>query len=108
LLSPLIETNQFVDANLPERPQHSFWLDPVFPNPASTSATIKYSLTLDGTTEIAVFDVLSRKVLSVDQRLQTAGRHELTIDTSGLRPGVYTVQLLSNRQTTTRLLTVVR
>ena len=98
---------KFVDGNPPERPQQSFWLDPVYPNPSSGSATVKYSLSLDGNTEIAVFDVLSREVVTLHTGLQTAGPHEASFDTSNFPPGVYTIRLQSNRNSTSRLLTVV-
>ena len=97
-----------MDGNPPERPQQSFWLDPVYPNPSSGSATVKYSLSLDGNTEIAVFDVLSREVVTLHTGLQTAGPHEASFDTSNFPPGVYTIRLQSNRNSTSRLLTVVR
>ena len=101
-------SHRFIDNNLPERPQQSFWLDPIFPNPSSDQANLRYSLSLDGVVEVAIYDVLSRRVTTMDQGLQSAGRHEVTIDTSGLIPGVYSVRLRSNDQATTRLLTVVR
>ncbi len=110
ILQPLPEDYwfKFIDRNLPERPQQSFWMDPVFPNPSNGPVAVKYSLSLDGNVEIAVFDVLSRKVASVMSGVQVAGPHETQFNTSDLPPGVYTIRLKSNRQTSTQLLTVVR
>lgn len=102
------EKGRFVDANSPERPQESFWLDPVFPNPSNGPTTVKYSLSLDGDTEIAVYDVLARKVEALHAGPQPAGPHEASIDTSRLRPGVYIIRLQSNGYSTTRQLTIVR
>ncbi|NQV71713.1 T9SS type A sorting domain-containing protein [bacterium] len=108
ILQPRQEPIKFVDGNLPERPQQSFWLDPPFPNPGNGPITIKFSLSLDGPTEIEVYDVLSRKVASILGGFQQAGRHEASFDTSDLRPGVYTIRLQSNRNSTSRQLTVIR
>ncbi|NQV71711.1 T9SS type A sorting domain-containing protein [bacterium] len=110
ILSGASFTNRpkFVDNTPPERPQQSFWMDAPYPNPSTGRATIKYSLSMDGDADIAVYDVLSRKVASIHNGNQTAGRHEASIDTSNLKPGVYSIRLNSNRRSSSRLLTVVR
>jgi hypothetical protein len=90
------------------QPQDSFWLNAPFPNPSNGRVTVKFSLSLNGPTEMAVFDVLSRKVATLYTGIQTAGPHEASFDTSRLRPGVYTIRLQSNRNSTSRLLTVIR
>ncbi|NQV71712.1 T9SS type A sorting domain-containing protein [bacterium] len=108
LLQPRQEPQKFVDNSLPERPQQSFWLNAPYPNPSNGSTTIRYSLTLDGPTEVAVYDVLSRKVTTLHSGTQTAGPHEVTFDVSSLPPGIYTIRLQSNRNDTSRQLTVVR
>lgn len=66
----------------------------VFPNPASSAATITVRLERATTVSVDVFDVLGRRVAveHVPARLPS-GRHALPLDLSGFAPGVYAVRV---------------
>jgi hypothetical protein len=57
---------------------------------------------------LAVYDVLGRRVRSLAEGPQRAGRHEVAFDASGLASGVYFVRLVTPAGQATRRLTVVR
>ncbi len=90
-------------------PEAAFALDAPFPNPATASATLRYTLGASAAVAVAVYDALGRVVLRVDAGAALAGRHETRIDTSRLPAGLYLVRLTTDGQpAATQTLTVVR
>ena len=83
-------------------------LRPPFPNPVRQQATIRYTLPRAQDVTIALYDVLGRRVRTLTQDQQTAGRHEQTVDLSGLSSGAYFVRMRTGDATHTRRLTVVQ
>jgi hypothetical protein len=64
-----------------------------YPNPFNSSTTIKYSLTRNTRTEIAVFDLLGHKLATLVNEYRNAGTHRVAWDASGLPAGVYMYRL---------------
>jgi hypothetical protein len=56
---------------------------------------------------LRLYDVLGRRVRTVRAEAEP-GRHEHTLDVTGLSSGVYVLRLQAGGQTKTRKLTVVR
>ncbi len=79
-----------------------------FPNPAAERATIPYALPRASTVQLAVYDLLGRRVRLLADRSQDAGRHTATVDTRGLASGVYLIRLVADGQVRTQRLAVVR
>jgi len=77
------------------------------PNPTRTRATVQYAVPEPRKVSIRLYDPLGRQVRTV-VRGEQEGRHEKTIDLSGLASGVYFLQLRSNGEVRTRRLTVVQ
>jgi hypothetical protein len=65
-----------------------------YPNPASTEATIEYTLQEPSTsTVLRLFDAQGGEVKSVNLGPQPDGRHQTTIDVKDLPPGTYLYHL---------------
>lgn len=67
----------------------TFRLEAVYPNPTSGPITVRYSTNASATIHGEVFDVMGRRVLTVEGMSQSAGRHTQSVDTSQLAPGTY-------------------
>ncbi len=63
-----------------------------FPNPASASTTLAYSLPESGDITLRLLDVTGREGLRSIAR-EDAGEHQIPIQTPGLEPGIYLCQL---------------
>jgi predicted outer membrane repeat protein len=86
------------------------------PNPASRQVTVRYGIPETAASEtrgparLRLYDLLGREVRSVrlDGGGMAAGRHDTTLDVSGLPSGMYLLRLQAGGQAVTRKLTVVR
>ena len=76
------------------------------PNPAAGTTTIGFVTTFPATVDIALFDVLGRKVLTAADATYPAGDHTVTIDVSGLSAGVYYYRLKAGSQVASRKMIV--
>jgi hypothetical protein len=78
----------------------AFRLEKVWPNPAAKLVNVRLHIVQAGEYEIALFDVLGRRVLQQRYRRAPSGAQDLALPLSGLRAGVYfvRVKLASNVQ----------
>lgn len=65
----------------------------VYPNPFRASATVLYSLRDAGEVELAVYDVMGRKVATLVDGMQPAGPNSADLRAAGLASGVYFARL---------------
>ena len=79
-----------------------------FPNPFSVSTTIRYEVPIDGVIRLTVYDMLGRRVRTLINEEQEAGRKEVVFNASGLSSGVYLLQLEANGNARTRKVLIVR
>ena len=79
-----------------------------FPNPSAQRATVRYEVPQAATVEIAVYDVLGRRVETVVNGQVPAGREQRTLQTGTLAPGTYFVRLRIGDTVQTQRLSVVR
>ena len=79
----------------------------VYPNPASASATVAFTLEADAAVEVAVYDVLGRRVAEARAE-HSAGPGRESVDVSALAPGAYLVRVEAGGAVATRRLTVAR
>ena len=90
----------------------SFELFGAYPNPAATSATVRFSLAADAAVGLEVFDVLGRQVLASASTPMVAGEQRLDVDARALPAGAYLYRLTAETATgavvRTGRLTVVR
>lgn len=86
----------------------AFGLDAPSPNPAVGRSQVDFGLDQAGDADLAVYDVLGRRVVHVRMESLGAGRHTAEFDASPLPAGTYVVRLTAGSQAATRLLSVVR
>jgi len=65
----------------------------VYPNPASTKATIAINLNIQNNVNVNVFDMVGKQVYSEDLGYLANGQHTVTFDGSQLPKGVYFVKV---------------
>jgi photosystem II stability/assembly factor-like uncharacterized protein len=73
----------------------TFSLSAPFPNPASTSTTIPFSISGHGNVRLDVTDALGRIVAIITDGVYEAGYHTVVFETRNLSPGVYYIRLRS-------------
>ena len=76
-----------------------------YPNPFAETTTFRFGLSAPGTVDLAVYDLLGRRVARLATTLFDAGTHTLPFDARSLAAGVYVVRLTVGGQTATRRLT---
>jgi len=78
------------------------------PNPVRGQATLRYEVPEQASVRIDLFDVLGRRVTTLVDRKEVAGRQTTTFDASRLSSGTYFVRLQSEGTVRTEQITVVR
>jgi hypothetical protein len=76
--------------------------------PRPGGADVSYSLPEPGNVEIAVYDVAGRRVATLEDAAQTAGKHTLTWDASGVGQGMYFYRLRVGPAFVTRRVLLLR
>jgi len=79
-----------------------------FPNPTEGQVTLRYALPRKTAVSIRIYDVLGRRVATLQHGTEDAGRKEVQVSTSGLSPGTYFVRMQAGEKMKTKQLTVVR
>lgn len=83
-------------------------LHPSFPNPARRQVMIRYELPRAERVHLDVYDVAGRRVATLVNERQAAGRKEITFEAGHLPSGVYFLRLAAENTTQLRRMTVVR
>ena len=88
----------------------AFSLEDPYPNPASGSLRIPFTLREEGEIGLEVFDAVGRRVLEQSSRVtyRTELLNDVRLDVSSLPPGVYVVRLTAGEDRATRRIVVVR
>ncbi len=79
-----------------------------YPNPVRRQGTLEYALPEAQEVTLEVYDVLGRRVATLERGRKKAGRHTARLETSRLSSGVYFGRLEAGGQTRTQKITVVR
>jgi hypothetical protein len=79
-----------------------------YPNPFNPSTTISFSIPVDGTVFLAVYDALGREVAMLVDETRTAGQYSVHFDATDLPSGSYICRLTAGGQTLTRWMTLAR
>jgi len=75
--------------NIPEQ----YYLYQNFPNPFNPVTTIKYDVPKQGNIELIIYDILGRKVKTLVNQTQQAGRYEVVWNASNVASGIYIYQI---------------
>ena len=86
----------------------AFTLERAFPNPFSTSTTIRYALHQAAPVTLTVYDALGRRVRLLEQGMRAAGSHEVRLVAEGLAAGMYLYELRTPEARETRPMMVLR
>lgn len=81
------------------------------PNPFNPTTVISYQLSVAGSVELKIFDLLGREVAMLVNEEKSAGAYSITWDASasgGLPSGVYFYRLQSGTFTETKKLLLLR
>lgn len=77
----------------------------VYPNPTNTNSTVEYVLKSNSTVQLEVYDVLGKKLETLVNGNQPAGKHNVNL--AKLNAGIYFVKLnINNNSNTTRLVVI--
>jgi hypothetical protein len=79
-----------------------------FPNPSAQQATVRFEVPRSTDVEIAVYDVLGRRVETIVNGQVPAGREQRSVQTGQLAPGTYFIRMRMGETVQTERLTVVR
>ena len=79
-----------------------------YPNPVRSTATVRYELPAAANASVAVYDLLGRRVTTLQHGNQEMGRKEIQFNTQQLAPGTYFLRLEADGDVRTQRLTVVR
>lgn len=66
-----------------------FAVGPNYPNPFNSSTVINYQLPKEGLVTVKIYDIIGRKIETLLQKKETAGRHIVNFDASDYSSGVY-------------------
>jgi len=92
------------DAVGPERDPlpKSFGLEQNFPNPFNSQTTISYALPREALVRLSIMNLLGVEVALLTDKVQSAGRHTVTWDASGVPGGVYYCRMQAGEFTETK------
>jgi len=85
-----------------------FGLHQNYPNPFNTVTTISYHLPVSSHVRLDVYDLHGKKVITLVDRKQSAGKYDLRFDGSGLAGGIYYYQLTDERKTSVKRMLLVK
>lgn len=88
-------------------PPVSVVLHPNFPNPFSRQTTFTYELDRQAEVVLEVFDLLGRRVDTIENGIRAAGRHEIRFEAKDLPSGIYFIRLQVGGMFRTRSISVI-
>jgi hypothetical protein len=87
------ELNSMLGINEYHRGSPGLELDPVYPDPVSSSATITYRLEEASTVSLALYDLCGKQVKILVDGPQKSGSHTVNWNAREINPGVYFYRL---------------
>jgi hypothetical protein len=85
-----------------------FALGQNYPNPFNPSTVISYSLPVNGSVSMKVYDILGREVVTLVNEVKNAGSYEVTFNASKLASGVYFYKLQSGSYMSVKKLVLMK
>lgn len=74
-------------------PPAAYALEAAYPNPFREATTLRFALPEQAKVDLAVYDLLGRRVAQLVRDLRPAGYYEVRLDAAGLASGTYVVRL---------------
>ncbi|MCK9219109.1 MAG: T9SS type A sorting domain-containing protein [Bacteroidales bacterium] len=94
--------------NTPEQTGFAVKLDQNIPNPTSGNTMIKFELNTPMSIRIDLINLLGKSVINPIEEYQMAGKHQITIDCSGIPSGIYIYRLRAGDTVINKKLTITR
>ncbi len=66
-----------------------FALYAAYPNPFNSSTRLEYSMAVAGRVSLKLYDLTGREVVDLVDKVDSPGRHSVTLDGAGLAAGIY-------------------
>jgi hypothetical protein len=85
-----------------------FELSQNYPNPFNSSTNIEYSLRKSGKVVISIYDILGRKIVSLVDRNQAAGRYSINWKAEVYSTGIYFIRMKLGGVSETKKMTMIR
>jgi len=85
-----------------------FLLSQNYPNPFNASTLIRYELPKQSNVKIEIFDILGRKITTLQDRLKLAGKHQIIWHADDLPSGIYFYKLQADDYSEVRKMTLVK
>lgn len=85
-----------------------FALGQNYPNPFNPATTVSFSLPVDETVSIRLFNVLGNEVATIASQKYSAGRHEVEFDAGELPSGVYIYTMQAGAFSASRKMVLMR
>jgi len=95
-----------VGINEKPKPAGSFTINAAYPNPTTGISVIKVNLEKASSLGLDVYNLTGQKVFEQSLGYSAAGAHDLTIDCSGMRAGVYFYTVKAGEKSVTKKLVV--
>lgn len=89
-----------------EKPASILAIDQLMPNPANRSTKLVMHVDRPAIAQVSLVNLVGQEVQSHSLNLPNAGPHDLRLDLSGLRPGVYLVRVKAGSDVAVRKLVV--
>ncbi len=83
-------------------------LDQNYPNPFNPTTTIVYTIPEEMKVSLEIYDILGRKVTTLVNASQNAGRYTVQLDMSPYASGVYIYRLATGEKAITKKLTLIK
>jgi hypothetical protein len=79
-----------------------------YPNPFNPETVIPVTLNADSRLVLEVFDILGRRVATLNDRTLPAGTHLFRFNGQSMASGIYIVRMTVGRETQIRKITLIR
>jgi hypothetical protein len=80
----------------------------VFPNPFNNKTTVSFYLPAQENVTFSVINTMGQSILTDNRGMMSIGKHEMSLETGNLVPGIYLLQVQAGSQVLTRKITVGR
>jgi len=83
-------------------------LEQNYPNPFNPSTIIEYSIPIESKIKLEIFDILGRKISTLENKDERAGIHQVKFNASGLASGIYFYQLRAGNIISTKKMLLLK
>lgn len=79
-----------------------------YPNPFTEYTTFPYQITESGKVSFRVLDITGKEIRTINEGTKTPGKYSLRLGAERLTSGIYYLQMITNKQTSTRKMVFIQ